>query len=91
MFKMNPLKKYFNNATTALKDNNVIKIEKPYVPKNGDVYWVVEQNGSVYIRTWRAKTIDLNYFLAKNCFKTAIEAENKSKEIVKTYNNIKNA
>lgn len=88
MFTLDKIKNYFNGSSETTDNDNVINIEKPFVPKNGNVYWVVEQNGSVYIKTWRNKTADLNYYLAKNCFKTCAEAQNKAEEVVKRYKDI---
>lgn len=88
MFTLNKIKNYFNSSPETTNNDDIIKIEKTFLPKNGDVYWVVEQNGSVYIKTWRSKTVDLNYYLAKNCFKTCAEAQDKAEEVVKRYKDI---
>lgn len=51
MFTLDKIKNYFNSSSETTDNDNVINIEKPFVPKNGNVYWIVEQNGSVYIKT----------------------------------------
>ena len=48
---------------------------KPWKPKEGESYYIVETNGSIGVEEWWAETIDMNYYKIGNCYRTSEEAE----------------
>ncbi len=48
---------------------------KPWKPKEGEPYYIVETNGSIGVEEWWAETIDMNYYKIGNCYRTSEEAE----------------
>ena len=48
---------------------------KPWKPKEGESYYVVETNGFIGVEEWWAETIDMNYYKLGNCYRTEEEAE----------------
>ena len=48
---------------------------KPWRPKEGESYYIVETNGSIGVEEWWAETIDMNYYKIGNCYRTSEEAE----------------
>ena len=71
--------------------NNDVKeqpIKEQWKPQVGQAYWVVDYSGSIYVRTWQGKTLDLNYYLANNCFKNKKIAKEHKPYILERYSNI---
>ena len=48
---------------------------KPWKPKEGESYYVVETNGSIGVEEWWSETMDMNYYKLGNCYRTREEAE----------------
>ena len=58
---------------------------KPWKPKEGEPYYIVETNGSIGVEEWWAETIDMNYYKIGNCYRTSEEAEANHKKWVAFY------
>ena len=48
---------------------------KPWKPKEGESYYVVETNRSIGVEEWWSETMDMNYYKLGNCYRTREEAE----------------
>ena len=66
---------WFQYALENLLTGTYTVKRKPWKPKEGESYYIVETNGSIGVEEWWAETIDMNYYKIGNCYRTSEEAE----------------
>ena len=63
------------DSLTMLLNGTLTIKHKPWKPKNGDGYWTVMNDGSIYYALCRDDIIDFHCYKLGNCYRTNKEAE----------------
>lgn len=63
------------DSLTMLLNGTLTIKRKPWKPKNGDGYWTVISDGSIYYVLYRDDIIDFYCYKLGNCYRTNKEAE----------------
>lgn len=59
---------------------------KPWKPKDGECYYLIEPDRSIGIEEWRPdNSVDMNYYKLGNCYRTREEAEANRDKWIKFY------